>query len=458
MVRALIIVIIVASRRPMLSQAQVPSPTPGQTLSVPADARRSNATVVVDQATLEQILARLDSAEAEIHALRQQQGDAAGQSDIPAASPAFGCASSTDDSCECDHAVSADHADSASYLIPLSTDCGDITFKPGLRLQPRYIYDDANNNDDFLIRRFRLKAGGSIFDSAWYGAELKIDSTGKFGTNRNPDASVENAWVDFTVWPESTFLRIGLYDIPFSRNALTSDAKLLLMDRTLIKEHLTGFGLTDNTIGLMLHGRPHGGRFEYYVGVFDNVEFELFADDVTRESDQLMPAGRLVVNFLDSAEPPQGYADYQESYIGKGQRLQLGVNAASLNEAIDTGFPSDIVAWGVDVFYNSGPWVAQGEFDWFQQDFFAGAANIQGEGWYVQAGYLINSCWELAARYQLLDPDTNTAGDQLRWTSIGLNYYIWEHNLKIQTDYTFKDEQGAELANNAFQVQLQLDY
>jgi hypothetical protein len=87
---------------------------------------------------------------------------------------------------------------------------------------------------------------------------------------------------------------VGLYDAHISRNSLTSDSKLLLMDRSLIKEFLTGIGFTDNTVGFMFHGRPHGGRFEWYAGLFDNIEFEFHSDDIDRESDKLMPAGRAV--------------------------------------------------------------------------------------------------------------------------------------------------------------------
>jgi hypothetical protein len=447
---ALLVVIATKDWQPTMALAQIPT-LPGQQPEPASGVHEPSAMMFVDQPTMEQLLARLEAAEAEIQAIRQLPGITGTLAAVPPPS----VPQPANDSVE--HAASADRAKSANILIPLSTECGDITFKPGLRIQPRYQFDDANDDNDFFIRRFRLKGGGSIFDYAWYGAEFKIDSSERFGSALHPDAIVENAWVDVTVWPESTFLRVGLYDVPFSRNALTSDSKLLFMDRSLIKEYLTVFGLTDNTVGAMLHGRPYGGRYEWYVGAFDNIEFEFHSNDTTRQSDQLMPAGRFVVNLLDPAEPPQGYADYQESYLGKGERLQLGVNAASLNDAFDNGLSSDVVAWGADVFYNIGPWVAMGELDWFEQDFL-GAANVQGEGLYLQAGYLIDCRWELAARYQLLDPDTNTAGDQLRWTSIGLNYYFWEHNLKVQTDYTFKDEQGLELANNMFEVQLQLDY
>jgi len=345
-------------------------------------------------------------------------------------------------------------------LTPLSTKCGDITFTPGVRIQPRYTYDDATNNHDIFIRRFRLKGSGDAFDVAKYGVELKIDNTGRF--EAEPRAEVENAWLDFKTGHDDAFVRVGLYDIPFSYNALTSDSKLLLMDRTLIKEFLTTLGMTDNTIGAMLHGRPYDGRLEYAVGVFDNVAFERFGAAGIRESDQLMPAGRIALNLLDPATPPDGYADYRESYIGEGQRLSIGANSAYLPKAFDGPNEFNLHAWGTDVFFNSGPWTVQAEYDFFAEDMITANPDIDGDGWYVQGGCLLGCLCgceiEAASRYQVLDRDHNVAGDTLRWTSVGFNIYIRDHNLKIQTDYTFKREEATQIENDLAQVQLQLDY
>ena len=352
--------------------------------------------------------------------------------------------------------------DLAKGILILSND-GDLTFKPGVRIQPKYIYESGNGNHDFLIRRFRLKGGGNAFDIAKYGVELKIDNEGRFAAS--PSARVENAWLDFKAVEDLAYLRAGLYDIPFSRNALTSDSKLLLMDRSLIKEAVTDVGMADNTIGLMLHGRPFCGHMEYAVGVFDSVVFERFGAAGIRESDQLMPAGRIVWSPLEPMASLDGYADYLESYLGKGHRLEIGANAAHLGEVIDGAAIFDLTAWGVDLFYNYGPYTFTTEYDQILEN-VAGAPDIYADGWFVQGGYLFNPCdpcVEFAVRYQELDP---LLGDTLQWTSVGFNFYLREHNLKIQTDYTFRsDTVGTVLPGglglfdeDVFQVQLQLDF
>ena len=57
---------------------------------------------------------------------------------------------------------------------------------------------------------------------------------------------------------------------PFLVTPLPPTLKLLFMDRSLIKEQLTLVGMADNTDGVMLHGRPHCGRYEYAFGIFDS--------------------------------------------------------------------------------------------------------------------------------------------------------------------------------------------
>jgi hypothetical protein len=351
-------------------------------------------------------------------------------------------------------AAAADTAASAEAQAAAET----ITFAPGLRIQGRYAHTEIDGNNDFYIARVRLKANGDVYGIATYYTEVKLDNVGRFG--RTVNAQIENAWLNFPVSDALAF-RLGLYDMVFSRNALTSDSKLLLMDRSLVKDALTVLGFADNTVGVLAHGRPWGGHFEYGVGVFDNLQFEETGTPTARSADGAMFTGRVVVHLLDPA-PPGGYADYRGSYIGEGRRLSIGTSAGLLTKARTgdetTGEEYDIRAWGADVFFNYYAFTFEGEYDLFVED--QENANVDGDGWYVQAGYLVLPRVELAARYQELtndDADGNFS-NKFKWTSLGLNYYIRGHNLKVQADYTFRTEEVDPVDNNVFQVQLQMDF
>lgn len=329
-----------------------------------------------------------------------------------------------------------------------------ITALPGFRLQVRYAYDNRDANNDFFIARTRLKAKGRVFGMADYYGEIKLDNVGRFG--RTASAQVENAWLAFPVRPDFA-VRIGLYDAVFSRNALTSDSKLLLMDRSLIKDELTTIGVADNTVGILVHGRPFGGHGEYSAGVFDNLAFEEAGTPTARQADGAMVMGRVAWHLLDPA-PRGGYADYQSSYLGQGRRLSIGANAGYLPNARQ-GDEFDIKAWGADLFLNLRALTLEAEYDEYVEQKQA-KPSVDGDGWYVQGGYMLHPSFELAARYQELDIDdvSGLFQNSHRWTSVGFNVYIRGHGLKIQSDYTFKREWLNPLTNDLFQVQLQFDF
>lgn len=332
---------------------------------------------------------------------------------------------------------------------------GGITFTPGLRIQTRYRFDDQDDNHDIYVARVRFKGGGNAFDVASYYVELKLDNVGRF--DRTVNAQIENAWLNFPLGQE-VYLRVGLYDAVFSRDALTSDSKLLQIDRSLMKDGLTAVGLADNTVGVLVHGRPLAGKLEYSAGAFDNLAFDGIAPPATtREADGVMLMGRVGWNFLDPA-PSGGYADYRGSYIGQGRRLTVGMSSAYLKDVQQDSVLYDMEGWGVDVFLGVGPLSVQAEYARYDSDPPDDGQEQEGNGGYAQAGYLVHPRVELTTRFQHFEPSNTTSGDRLRWTSFGANIYLREHNLKVQTDFTVRSEQADPIANNLFQVQLQLDF
>jgi hypothetical protein len=240
------------------------------------------------------------------------------------------------------------------------------------------------------------------------------------------------------------------------------------MDRSLIKDALTAFGLADNGIGVMARGRPLEGHLEYAVGAFNNDRFDGLGTS-GKATGWVMPAVRLAVDLLDPA-PPGGYADYRGSYVGKGRRLSIGTNAEWLGNAEIGLREFDIYALGTDLFFNVGPYTLQAEYDWFR---LTGNVDRSNHGWFVQGGYLVEPLnkslaerapWfpdlELAARYQVVEAinaSTFLSAERERRTSLGLNAYVHDHNLKVQTDFSFRQlEDSAD--SKLFQIQLQLDF
>jgi hypothetical protein len=197
--------------------------------------------------------------------------------------------------------------------------------------------------------------------------------------------------------------------------------------------------------------------------LFDDFAFEQRDPLFPRQTDQLMPAFRLGAALLDPYQALDGYADYKASYLGQSTRLDVGINAAHLGDVVDGPVFLDLAGVGADVFAASGHYTFQAEIDYFVEN-IAFLSDSSGYGYYVQGGYLFDPCdpcLEFAVRYQMLDSDLQP--DVFRWTSVGFNWYIRDHNMKIQTDYTFRnggplDLNGRPLDENIFALQFQLDF
>ncbi|MCB0566928.1 MAG: hypothetical protein KDD01_21385 [Phaeodactylibacter sp.] len=341
---------------------------------------------------------------------------------------------------------------------------GNLTFIPGVRMQVRYENNQIDKNNDFYIKRMRFKGKGSIYGIASYNFELKVDGTGQF--NKAPVMQLEHAWFTFPLVENNLTLRVGLEDDVYSRNALTSDSKLLLMDRSQIKEALTRLGITDNTIGALIYGRPMDGRITYSAGVFDNLGFN-FANNpdaaLARKSDGAMWVGRIAYDFFELANPAGSYDDYRSSYLDGKTRLTLGTNVAHLSQAEIGDEIFSVSAYGADLFFGVGPMSFEAEYDKYSEKLSSnGQGTIDGDGWYVQGGVLVTPKLELALRYQTLDQMSDehpeSIGDKIDWTSIGANYYFKGHDFKIQAEYTIKNEESISIDNNVFVVQLQLSF
>jgi len=326
-------------------------------------------------------------------------------------------------------------------------DEGRIKF--GLREQFKLESSELENRNDFMIRRSRFKAEGGLLPGTSFKVELKIDDVGREG--HDPKAQAEDVSFFIPVLDDRAAVRIGLYDAPLSRDSLTSDSKLLLMDRSALHDAYSGVGLSDNTIGAQISGLV-GERLELRVGLFDNVEL----DAQTR---QLMPMGRVVLHLLDAEK-----GEYEASRPGSDARvLSVGGSAGFLGGIETGGQELDLTGTEVDLFAAlPGGFTFQAEYGEVARD-VVGAPDSSASGWYAQGGYHLPGrigagTGELAYRYQDHDPgDLEPAAGRERAHTFGFNYYLLGHSLKVQADYTRTSREAGD-DGGVFQIQLQLDF
>ena len=67
-----------------------------------------------------------------------------------------------------------------------------------------------------------------------------------------------------------------------------------------------------------------------------------------------------------------------------------------------------------------------------------------GSAFNLQAGYLLQSDWELAVRFTSVTPDAIIEQDDVSMYTFGISKYIDGHNLKVQSDFSILSEGNME--------------
>jgi phosphate-selective porin OprO and OprP len=318
----------------------------------------------------------------------------------------------------------------------------DTTLAVRIRLQPRFdagdliVSRDGSSYDtetDFYLRRVRLEMTGSLVKNLRYNLTFIGDRTDQAG--RNNDARIHYAFLDYRV-AESFAVRYGRFKLPYSRIALASSARQLLVERPVSVEAAKRlFGGNFTEAHLLLYGRFGGGIVAYDVAVADGWEPGRTIAGTTT----VHKAGLLSVARLAFSPPGWVEAGMSDAHLGKGRHLALGVNAAAQRgiEYAGSEFEEDRTLWGADLSFHAGSLTAQVEYNaWRIEPTDPAAAEVRPRGWYAQLGYFIPGInLEPAVRYEFYEQDSGRDETDQRVLTAGVNWYLKGHGLKIQANY-----------------------
>ncbi|MBZ0270138.1 OprO/OprP family phosphate-selective porin [bacterium] len=334
----------------------------------------------------------------------------------------------------------------------------DVTMELGLRIQPRVSVargpsaagDEMEWQREFLVRRSRMKIGGTAMSATYY-LEWRLDGTGRNAggvLGAPPVSGVENGYIQFPVRGPALQIRAGLYDQPFSRDRLTSDSKQMTVDRGLVSSVPAGLGLADNVIGVDARGAFDGGRATYVVGVYDN---RMIASSL--QNTMPMVVARLDVNFGSTRNV------YRDAHFGDDSWYSAGVNGSFQGKLEDSAGNEDgrNAAVGVDgmidVPAGGGRLLVRAEANMIRieapaEDGLVTLTMMAG------AGFLIGERVQPTVRYDQVKVDDSAGGGNRNATTVGCNYYIRGHNLKVQGDITIRSDSGDGVDGGRLQAQL----
>ncbi|MGB5447647.1 MAG: porin [Woeseiaceae bacterium] len=339
----------------------------------------------------------------------------------------------------------------------------------GFRAQvlAKFIEDDLDGNGsfdnytDFQVRRARIRLLGKVNKhiSAFLQTELGSGAGGSGSDVRLIDAFVT---VNYNPWAQ---IYAGINMAPASRQATTSSGGLMTMDRpgnnyknlTWGTRSLRNFSTstvstTDGGLrgdvdvrdmGVTLFGSgslSDTSHLKYYLGFYDGIQ----ASGANKSDRNLRMTARAQWNLFDAEA---GYYNLS-TYVGKKKTLGFGISYDVQDEVqvadglglLSAGTYGDYAYYSVDAFaewpMGDGTLTAEAAFSNLDLDGADVAAlQAEGDGFYVQAGYLLPNNWQPWFEYESWDSEATSGVGDYDAYRVGISYFFKGHNANVKAGF-----------------------
>lgn len=301
------------------------------------------------------------------------------------------------------------------------------------RVQFRYTYQSKDGIDEsaFSIPRLRMTFKGHAFHK-----NLKYKLQTDYGKGV---AALRDGIIDFGIVSKKLHLVLGQFTRPFSRQQITSDGRLNLVDRAITDKAFDG----GRDIGFVLQNNyEESPTFEWAVGLFNGVgnkshlSGEVMSSTITGlgeiEDGKFSNVPKIFdpVLVLRLGYNYGGINGYSETdFEGGGFRFALG---ASTMINFDSAESTDAQTRAeLDFIFKLHGFSTSGAY--FVKTVQNGASLFdQGEeksGAHLQLGHLFARRYQPVFRYAFVQNGSKTETE----TALGFSVYFFKHNVKWQT-------------------------
>lgn len=313
-----------------------------------------------------------------------------------------------------------------------------------------YVTEGSTRNN-FDLALGRVAFSGNVFDSkVTYFMQYEGTTFGNTNT-----VSMLDWWIGYQMGDAGKF-QMGRFILPYSRQFYTHPGELLTADLSAADY---AFNL-QRAVGATFGGKS--GRVGYHIVATNSIR-ALDAGGQQNFGSDIALQGRLEFDILQ----PYGYLESSPSVVTEPQ-FSVGIAAAYNPIDQASGFqnvmPGDkTVNLTFDTGYRTGRFALQAAGYYRKNDLLLSDIDAHDWGYYGQLGYfVVPQKWEFAARVSEVSFDvpnySGTFGSVIEYT-IGLNRYLYGHNVKINTDYSFlqlrpffEKDQGDHRVRMQFQI------
>ncbi|MFK7952147.1 MAG: FmdC precursor, partial [Ekhidna sp.] len=239
----------------------------------------------------------------------------------------------------------------------------------------------------------------------------------------------------------------GQTKLPGNRERVISSQKLQFVDRSLVNSRFT----LDRDKGIQLHHKSSNSKFKQALALSIG-EGRNIIDNNPGQGYQV--TGRL--EFL-----PMGSFTNKGDYFGSdlerepSPKLSIGLtgdlnnnatrtrgNLGGFNTDVDGNYlTNDLRSVFVDMMFKYNGFSAAAEY----ANRGTGSSNNgfgTGNGIVAQAGYLLPSNWEIAARFTDINASSSSSLNNQTEYTLGVSKYIVGHSVKIQSDISYQEIAG----------------
>jgi len=142
----------------------------------------------------------------------------------------------------------------------------------------------------------------------------------------------------------------------------------------------------------------------------------------------------------------------------KGLKLGLfGWFGSAYNESLDDDF--DVSRYGVNIEWTGEQVYLAGEYILANTDTAVpGGKDFDSEGFFAHLGYFFNEYWEVHARFDSWDPNSDTDDDSESWITAGINYKMHKYNSMFYLNYIARDEEDDDIDNDEIVLMFQYSF
>jgi phosphate-selective porin OprO and OprP len=318
----------------------------------------------------------------------------------------------------------------------------------------------GDSKGSFRIRRAKFKVDGWFYKN-WLLYELQLNWPAVTGANVGAILEDANINWDLTKGERKFMVKFGQYKVPYGRQQLTSSGSQQFVDRSQVSDTYA----RGRDTGIQLWGRLLGDKIEWRAGAFngngltrttnDNDTFQYNAR-VMWQPNGVVPLG----TGLGNSGPLFSESDFEST---DRPIFALAANFEK-NDFHRTTTAIDLKdrVFAFDAIFKYKRFSATGEYFLREREpeapaTGAAAPKFDSDGWYAQAGFLLDSrrTWEVVGRYGTFDPTSLTATNDMTEVRGGINYYYQRHALKVQADYGQLKNKANGVKNSEFRLQTQ---